>query len=180
MNPQTATFGAGCFWCTEAIFQQLKGVNRVVSGYTGGKTENPTYEEVCAGDTGHAEVIRIEFDASEISFDELLLIFFKTHDPTTPNRQGNDQGPQYRSAIFYQNEEQKKQAERMVAQLSSAQVFEKPVVTEITPATSFYPAEGYHQNYFNANPDKPYCSFVIRPKLDKFYKEFKERLKSRP
>ncbi|WP_315853173.1 peptide-methionine (S)-S-oxide reductase MsrA [Mucilaginibacter robiniae] len=178
MNIQKATFGGGCFWCTEAIFQTIHGVQSVVSGYTGGQTENPTYMEVCNGDTGHAEVIEIEYDADQVSFDDLLLVFFKTHNPTTLNQQGNDVGTQYRSAVFYHNEEQKQQAEAMIKRLTDEQVFDKPIVTQIVPAEEFYKAEDYHQNYFVDNPMKPYCAFVIQPKMNKFAKEFTEKIKT--
>ncbi|MDB5112479.1 MAG: msrA [Mucilaginibacter sp.] len=177
MNTQKITFANGCFWCTEAIFQTLKGVKSVTSGYMGGHTENPTYMEVCNGDTGYAEVIDLEYDANEISFDELLLVFFRTHNPTTLNRQGNDVGTQYRSAIFYHTDEQKQQAEAMIKRLTEEKVFDKPIVTEVTPASEFYKAEAYHQNYFTDNPSKPYCAFVIQPKLNKFAKEFTEKIK---
>jgi peptide-methionine (S)-S-oxide reductase len=177
MNIQKATFGNGCFWCTEAIFQTLKGVTQVTSGYTGGKIANPTYMEICNGDTGHAEAIEITFDADIISYDELLLIFFKTHNPTTLNRQGNDVGTQYRSAIFYHSDEQKQQAEAMIKRLTDEQVYDKPIVTEIVPAAVFYNAEEYHQNYYNDNTLKPYCMVVIQPKLTKFAKEFTEKIK---
>jgi peptide-methionine (S)-S-oxide reductase len=177
MNLQKATFANGCFWCTEAIFQTLKGVTSVTSGYTGGEVANPTYMEICNGDTGHAEAIEIEFDADVLSYDELLLIFFKTHNPTTLNRQGNDVGTQYRSAIFYHNDEQKQQAEAMIKRLTDEQVFDRPIVTQIVPADVFYNAEDYHQNYFNDNTNKPYCSFVIQPKLNKFAKEFTDKIK---
>ncbi|TZF83027.1 peptide-methionine (S)-S-oxide reductase MsrA [Pedobacter sp. BS3] len=177
MEMQRATFGAGCFWCTEAVFQTLKGVEKVVSGYMGGHKENPTYPEVCTGDTGHAEVIDITFDPQVISYEELLLIFFKTHNPTTLNRQGNDVGTQYRSVIFYYSDEQKQQAEDMIAQLEQAHVFDQPIMTQIEPASIFYKAEDYHQNYFNDNADKPYCSFVIQPKLNKFAREFADKIK---
>jgi peptide-methionine (S)-S-oxide reductase len=177
MNLQKATFANGCFWCTEAIFQTLKGVTSVTSGYTGGEVANPTYMEICNGDTGHAEAIEIEFDADVLSYDELLLIFFKTHNPTSLNRQGNDVGTQYRSAVFYHNDEQKQQAEAMIKRLTDEQIFDKPIVTHIVPATVFYNAEDYHQNYFNDNTNKPYCSFVIQPKLNKFAKEFTDKIK---
>ncbi|WP_295653701.1 peptide-methionine (S)-S-oxide reductase MsrA [uncultured Mucilaginibacter sp.] len=177
MNIQTATFGNGCFWCTEAIFQSLKGVISVKSGYMGGKTDNPTYMEVCNGDTGHAEVIQIEYDADVLSFDELLVVFFKTHNPTTLNRQGNDVGTQYRSAIFYHSDQQKQQAEALIKKLTEEKVFDKPIVTEVTPASTFYIAEGYHQNYYNDNKMKPYCMFVIQPKMNKFAKEFYDKMK---
>ncbi|WP_345948508.1 peptide-methionine (S)-S-oxide reductase MsrA [Mucilaginibacter sp. PAMB04274] len=177
MNLQKATFGNGCFWCTEAIFQAVKGVQSVRSGYTGGHIDNPTYMQVCEGDTGHAEVIELNYDADEVSFEELLLVFFKTHDATTLNRQGNDVGTQYRSAIFYHNNDQKQQAEAMIERLTNEQVFDKPIVTEVTPIGEFYEAEDYHQNYFNDNPTKPYCAFVIQPKLNKFARQFTEKVK---
>lgn len=177
MKIQKATFAGGCFWCTEAIFQTVQGVQGVTSGYIGGRTENPTYMEVCNGATGHAEAIEIEFDADKVSFEELMLIFFKTHDPTTLNRQGNDIGTQYRSAIFYHSEEQKLQAAAMIKRLTDEQVFNKPIVTEIVPANVFYPAENYHQNYFADNQMKPYCMFVIQPKMNKFAREFTEKIK---
>jgi len=177
MNIQKITFGNGCFWCTEAIFQTLKGVTSVTSGYMGGHTKNPTYAEICNGDTGHAEVIRLEYDADEISFDELLLVFFRTHNPTTLNRQGNDVGTQYRSAIFYYTEEQREQSEAMIKRLTAEKVFDKPIVTEVTPASDFYKAEDYHQNYYSDNPSKSYCAFVIQPKLNKFAKEFTDKIR---
>ena len=176
-NLQKATFGSGCFWCTEAIFERLKGVKSVVSGYSGGKVENPTYEEVCTGTTGHAEVTQITYDPAVISFDELLEVFWKTHDPTTLNRQGNDVGPQYRSVIFYHNEEQKKLAEKYKYVLEKSGAWEKPIVTEISPFTKFYPAEDYHQEYYENNPNQGYCAFVIAPKIEKFEKVFKDKLK---
>ena len=178
MNLQKITFGNGCFWCTEAVFQSVKGVVSVTSGYMGGQIKNPTYREVCTGKTGHAEVLHIEYDADQVSLDELLLIFFKTHDPTTLNRQGNDVGTQYRSAIFYYNEEQKLQAEAMIKRLTEEKVYSKPIVTEITPASEFYPAEDYHQDYFNNNPHNSYCAMVIQPKLHKFAKEFGDKIRS--
>lgn len=174
---EQATFGGGCFWCTEAVFQNLKGVTKVVSGYMGGHTENPTYKEICAGDTGHAEIIQIEYNENEIKFEDLLLIFFRTHDPTTLNRQGNDVGTQYRSAIFYESQEQKAAAENMIDKLEKEMVFDRPIVTEITPISKFYSAEDYHQNYFNTNPNQSYCAGVIQPKLAKFVREFGDRLK---
>ncbi|HEY0056710.1 MAG TPA: peptide-methionine (S)-S-oxide reductase MsrA [Pedobacter sp.] len=177
-NPmESATFGGGCFWCTEAIFLSLKGVSYVASGYMGGQVQNPTYEAVCNGDTGHAEVIQIDYDPSVISFEELLLIFFKTHNPTTLNRQGNDIGTQYRSVIFYHNQDQKDAAIRMIDTLTKDLVFEGVIVTEISPISEFYEAENYHQNYFNRNSGQSYCSFVIRPKLAKFAENFKEKIK---
>ena len=176
-NLDTATFGTGCFWCTEAIFQQLKGVKKVTSGYSGGQIANPTYKEVCTGTTGHAECIQVLYDPKEISFDELLQVFWESHDPTSLNRQGNDVGTQYRSAIFYQNDDQRRIAEGYKKELNEKKVFEKPIVTEISPLKNFYPAEDYHQNYYNNNGDQPYCYFVIKPKLEKFEKVFKEKLK---
>lgn len=176
MNLESATFGAGCFWCTEAVFQNVKGVKKVVSGYMGGEKPNPTYADICNGDTGHAEVIQIEYDPDVVSFKELLLVFFKTHNPTTRNRQGNDAGTQYRSVIFYHNTEQKQEAGSMIDKLEKELVFDQPIVTEISPISEFYEAEDYHQDYFNQNTNKPYCTFVIQPKLEKFTKEFKEML----
>mgnify|MGYP001791661960 CR=1 FL=1 len=176
-NIETATFGTGCFWCTEAIFQQLEGVIKVTSGYSGGHVVNPTYEQVCNKTTGHAECLNIEYDKSKITFDELLEVFWKSHDPTTLNRQGNDSGPQYRSAIFYHNEAQKEKAEKYKAELNESGVFNNSIVTEITPFTIFYPAENYHQNYYNNNGAQPYCSYVIRHKVEKFKKVFKDKLK---
>lgn len=176
-NIETATFGTGCFWCTEAIFQQLEGVIKVTSGYSGGHVVNPTYEQVCNKTTGHAECLNIEYDKSKITFDELLEVFWKSHDPTTLNRQGNDSGPQYRSAIFYHNEAQKEKAEKYKAELNESGVFNNSIITEITPFTIFYPAENYHQNYYNNNGAQPYCSYVIRPKVEKFKKVFKDKLK---
>ncbi|WCL80832.1 peptide-methionine (S)-S-oxide reductase MsrA [Saprospira sp. CCB-QB6] len=171
-----ATLGAGCFWCVEAIFQDLKGVEKVVSGYAGGQVENPTYKAVCTGETGHAEVVQITFDPEVLAFADLLEVFFFTHNPTTLNRQGNDVGTQYRSAIFYHSEEQKKVAEAVKAKMASA--FEDPIVTEIVPFDRFYAAEDYHQDYYNLNGDKnPYCSAVISPKVNKFRKNYKEKLK---
>jgi len=177
MAIDTATFGAGCFWCTESIFQTLIGVSRVTSGYMGGYKENPSYEDVCTGNTGHAEVTQIDFDPAQITFEELLLIFFKTHDPTTLNRQGNDIGTQYRSVIFYHNQEQKDQANNMIDELTREMVFDDPIVTEVSPVSEFYSAESYHQNYFNLNTAQPYCTFVIQPKLAKFTKNFREKIK---
>lgn len=174
---ETATFGNGCFWCTEAIFKDLKGVEKVESGYSGGKIKNPTYKEVCSGLTGHAEVIQITYDPSVISFDELLEVFWKTHDPTTLNRQGADVGTQYRSAVFYHNPEQKAAAEKYKSELNKENVFGKPVVTEITPFDAFYKAENYHQDYYENNPNQGYCQMVIAPKLEKFRKVFKDKLK---
>lgn len=178
MDKQQATFGSGCFWCTEAIFQNLRGVSGVISGYMGGHVKNPSYAEVCNGTTGHAEVIHFDYDAELVSFEELLLVFFKTHDPTTLNRQGNDKGSQYRSAVFYHTDEQQQQAEAIINQLDHDQVFDDPIVTEVVPATEFYVAENYHQNYYQQNQSQPYCTFVIQPKLNKFMKEYKEKLRS--
>ena len=173
----TATLGAGCFWCVEAVFQNLNGVISVTSGYSGGKVANPAYKEVCTGQTGHAEVCNVVFDSSKISFDEILEVFWKTHDPTTMNRQGNDEGTQYRSAIFYHTPEQKELAEKYKKQLNASGAYDDPIVTEITPFANFYKAEDYHQNYFNENGDQPYCRFVIQPKVEKFKKVFKDKLK---
>lgn len=176
-NIDTATFGTGCFWCTEAIFQQLKGVLKATSGYSGGKVVNPTYKEVSTGNTGHAEVIEVIFDPAEITYDELLEVFWQTHDPTTLNRQGNDVGPQYRSVIFYHNDEQKEKAEKYKKELNESGAFDKPIVTEISPYTAFYKAEDYHQDYYNNNGSQPYCYYVIRPKLEKFEKVFKNKIR---
>jgi peptide-methionine (S)-S-oxide reductase len=174
-----ATFGSGCFWCAEAIFQRLAGVEKVVSGYSGGHVDNPTYEQVCTGTTGHAESVQITYDPAKISYDELLEVFWRTHDPTTKDRQGNDIGPQYRSVIFYHDAEQKKLAESYKAKLEAEHIWNRPIVTEIVPFTKFWPAEAYHQNYYNSNPSKGYCRFVITPKIEKFKKIFKDRLKAR-
>lgn len=174
----TVTLGAGCFWCVEAIFQNLKGVSTVQSGYSGGTIKNPSYKEVCTGRTGHAEVVQVTYDPGILTFDELLEVFWQTHDPTTLNRQGGDVGTQYRSAIFYHNENQRRTAEGYKKQLNDQLVFGKPVVTEIVPFTTFYKAEDYHQNYYNENKDdNPYCSAVIQPKLEKFRKVFKDKAK---
>lgn len=174
---ETATLGGGCFWCVEAVYQDVKGVERVVSGYAGGHVENPTYQQVCTGRTGHAEVAQITFDPDFISYEEILYIFWRVHDPTTLNRQGNDVGPQYRSAIFYHDEEQKAIAERSLAEAEAAKVWPNPIVTEIAPLDTFYEAEDYHQNYYRNNPYQPYCMYVIDPKVRKFRKSFQERLK---
>lgn len=173
----TAIFGAGCFWCVEAIFQQLDGVEKVASGYSGGARANPSYDQVCSGATGHAEVIQVIYDPAKISFVDLLEIFWGVHDPTTLNRQGADVGTQYRSVIFYTSEEQRKLAEEYKSKLNSSGAFPQPVVTEISPLKTFYVAENYHQNYFNENGNQPYCSLVIKPKLDKFKKVFGDRMK---
>lgn len=174
---ETATFGAGCFWCVEAVFQELEGVQKVISGYEGGQVANPTYKQVCTGATGHAEVIQVKYDPTKISYEELLAAFWQSHDPTTLNRQGNDMGTQYRSVVFYHNEEQRKLAEKYKAELDKSGAWANPIVTEIAPASTFYEAEDYHQNYYNLNEGQPYCAYVIRPKLDKFRKVFKEKLK---
>lgn len=178
LHIETATFGAGCFWCTEAIFQSLKGVASVTSGYMGGHTNNPTYEQVCSGNTGHAEVIQVDFDPKVITYEELLLIFFKTHNPTTLNRQGNDIGTQYRSVVFFHSQEQKEKANKMIDELTRELVYDSPIVTEVSPVSDFYKAEDYHQNYFNQNSGQPYCAFVIQPKLIKFGEKFKEKIKT--
>ena len=175
---QKATFGAGCFWCVEAVFQNLNGVEKVVSGYAGGRIANPTYKEVCSGLTGHNEVIDITFDPAVISYKELLEIFWKTHDATTLNRQGNDVGTQYRSGIYYHNDEQKQLAEEYKQKLNDGHAFSSPVVTEIVAAPTFYPAEDYHQNYFNLHGHAPYCPFVARPTVDKVKALFGEKLKA--
>lgn len=174
---ETATFAGGCFWCTEAVFLELKGVQSVVSGYIGGKTLNPTYEEICNGNTGHAEAIQISFNPNEISFEELLEIFFATHDPTTLNRQGNDVGTQYRSEIFYHNENQKEISESYIELLTRENTFGKPIVTQVSPATLFYPAEDYHQNYYNQHQEQGYCSYIIMPKIEKLKKVYSDKLK---
>jgi peptide-methionine (S)-S-oxide reductase len=174
---QVATFGNGCFWCTEAVFQQLDGVVKVESGYSGGRVKNPSYREVCTGTTGHAEVIQITYDPKKISFEELLEVFWKTHDPTTLNRQGADVGTQYRSAVFYHTDEQRRLAEEYKRKLDASGAFPRPIVTEITPFSAFYKAEDYHQNYYKENGEQPYCQIVIRPKLEKFEKVFAKKLK---
>ena len=174
---EIAILANGCFWCTEAVFERLEGVHSVVSGYTGGTLKNPTYREITTGRTGHAEAIKLEFDASVISFMEILDVFFSTHDPTTLNRQGYDVGTQYRSAIFYRSELQKQTAEAYIKALDEADVFEDPIVTEVTAFDIFYEAEDYHQNYYNNNRNQPYCQAVINPKLTKFQKRFKDKLK---
>jgi peptide-methionine (S)-S-oxide reductase len=176
---ETASFGNGCFWCTEAVFQQLEGVIKVTSGYSGGKVEKPTYKQVCAGNTGHAECLNIIYDPAKISFDELLEVFWETHDPTTLNRQGNDVGTQYRSVIFYHNEEQKAKAEKYKTELDKSGAYANPIVTTLEPFVKFYPAEDYHQNYFNDNGNVPYCQLVVRPKVEKFEKVFKDKLKAK-
>lgn len=175
---EKATLAAGCFWCVEAIYQQLEGVEKVESGYAGGKNANPTYKEVCTGETGHAEVIQVTYDPAKISFLQLLEIFFKVHDPTTLNRQGADEGTQYRSSVFYHNDEQKQITANVIKELDAAGAYTNKIVTQLEPFTEFYVAEDYHQNYFNENGDKnPYCQMVVRPKVEKFQKVFKEKLK---
>jgi peptide-methionine (S)-S-oxide reductase len=174
---EIATLANGCFWCTEAIFQRLNGVEKVTSGYSGGKVKNPTYNEVTSGETGHAEVIQIQFDPSIVTFQEILDVFFATHDPTTLNRQGYDVGTQYRSAIFYHSTAQKEVAEAFIKSLTDAKVFDKKIVTEVTALDVFYEAEAYHQNYYNNNKNQGYCVAVINPKLDKFIKKYKDKLK---
>ncbi|CAM2892048.1 peptide-methionine (S)-S-oxide reductase MsrA [Flavobacterium frigoris] len=174
---EVATFAGGCFWCTEAVFLELEGVNSVISGYIGGKTIDPTYKEICGGETGHAEAIEITFDPEKISFGALLEIFFATHDPTTINRQGNDVGTQYRSEIFYHNEEQKKTAEDYIDLMTTEDTFGKRIVTKISPASKFYEAEEYHQNYYNDNKNQGYCSYIITPKIEKLKKVYKDKLK---
>ena len=175
---EVATLGGGCFWCLEAVFEQLRGVDKVVSGYAGGHVANPTYRQVCNGNTGHAEVVQITFDPSVLSYRELLEVFFATHDPTTLNRQGPDAGTQYRSAIFYHTPQQKETAEKCIAELNAAQVWDAPIVTEVAPFQKFYRAEDYHQQYLRNNPTQPYCQAVVSPKVAKFRKQFANRLKS--
>ncbi len=175
---EIATLGGGCFWCTEAIYQKLKGVQFVVSGYSGGTVKNPTYEQVCSGTTGHAEVIQIAFDPKIVSFKEVLEVFFKTHDPTTLNRQGHDVGTQYRSAIFTHSPEQKKVASAVIEALTKSGAYDNKIVTEVTDFSIFYPAEDYHQNYFKLHGSQPYCAAVIKPKVDKFLKVFHDKVKS--
>ncbi|HXG51899.1 MAG TPA: peptide-methionine (S)-S-oxide reductase MsrA [candidate division Zixibacteria bacterium] len=174
---EIAVFGGGCFWCTEAVFAQLRGVVAVTPGYAGGETPDPTYEEVCTGRTGHAEVVRIEFDPAEIAFRDLLAVFFATHDPTTRDRQGNDVGPQYRSTILYADDGQRREAERFIAELNQSAVFGKPVVTTVEPLREFYEAEDYHRNYYANNPLQPYCQYTIPPKLQKLHRQFRDLLK---
>jgi peptide-methionine (S)-S-oxide reductase len=177
-NLQTAVFGGGCFWCLEAVFDRLAGVKSVESGYMGGHVKNPCYREVCSGDTGHAEVVRISFDADEISFPELLDVFFTIHDPTTLNRQGNDLGTQYRSVIFYTSDEQRRDAEKAIEALNEARTYPAPVVTAVEPAKEFFLAEDYHQEYFANNSYQPYCQFVVAPKVKKFHEKFAEKVKA--
>jgi peptide-methionine (S)-S-oxide reductase len=176
MKLQTAVLGGGCFWCLEAVFQRLKGVVKVESGYAGGHAPNPTYKQVCTGNTGHAEVVRVTFDEDALSYPELLNVFFTIHDPTTMNRQGNDVGTQYRSAIFYNSEQQRGDADEAIRE--AAAHWENPIVTELKPAGEFYAAEDYHQNYFNENSRQPYCMFVVSPKVHKFQEKFADKLKA--
>lgn len=176
-NVEIASFGAGCFWCVEAIFQELKGVEKVESGYMGGTTQNPNYKEVCSGESGHAEICQITYDPKIISFEELLEVFWQTHNPTTLNRQGADVGTQYRSVIFYHSEKQKMLATEYKDKLNKSEAWNDPVVTEISPASKFYIAENYHQDYFNNNSNQPYCNMVIKPKMEKFKKVFKDKIK---
>lgn len=178
MAQEVATLGGGCFWCLEAVYDELRGVNRVVSGYAGGHVPNPTYEQVCGKKTGHAEVVQITYDSDVVSFHELLEIFFTIHDPTTLNRQGNDIGPQYRSAIYYHDEDQKVVAEAVIESIEKTGIWSNPIVTELAPLDTFYPAEAYHQDYFKRNPGQGYCQFVIAPKVAKFRKYYMDRLKA--
>ncbi len=177
---ELATFGGGCFWCSEAIFQQLEGVESVVSGYSGGTVKSPSYEEICTGRTGHAEVVQIHYAPEKINYEELLEVFFKTHDPTTLNRQGNDIGTQYRSVIFYHSEEQKASVERIKAELDAVGIWNDPIVTEIAPFSEFFPAEDYHQNFFIKNPNQGYCRLIIHPKLKKFKELFASKSNTKP
>lgn len=173
---ETATFGGGCFWCLDGAFRQLRGVEKVESGYAGGRRPNPTYEQVCAGVTGHAEVVRITFDPEVISYRDLLGVLFTIHDPTTPNRQGNDVGTQYRSAVFYHSPEQEREARAVISELEAEKVYDDPIVTEVAPLTQFYPAEDYHQDYFTKNPYQPYCQAIVAPKVAKVRKYYFDRL----
>lgn len=175
-STELATLAGGCFWCLEAVYKELRGVSRVVSGYAGGHVESPTYREVCEGTTGHAEVVQITFDPAAVSYKELLEVFFTIHDPTTLNRQGGDVGTQYRSAVFYHTPEQRETAEQVIAEMSAARVWDSPIVTEVAPLDKFYPAEDYHQDYFEKNPTQPYCRAVVAPKVSKFRKLFLDRL----
>src|SRR5712664_1848000 len=177
MKREIATLAGGCFWCLEAVFDQLRGVESVESGYMGGHTPRPTYDEVCSGRSGHAEVVQVTFDPDELDYEDLLGVFFTIHDPTTLNRQGNDVGTQYRSAIFYHSAEQKAAAEQVITDMGAAKIYDDPIVTEVVPASKFYVAEDYHQEYFRRNPAQPYCAFIVRPKVAKFRKHFLEKLK---
>jgi peptide-methionine (S)-S-oxide reductase len=178
-NSAVATLAGGCFWCLEAVYDDMQGIRSVVSGYTGGRVDNPTYKQICTGTTGHAEVVQVTYDPAQLSFRDLLEVFFTIHDPTTLNRQGGDVGTQYRSAIFYHNEAQKETAESLIAELEAAKVWDNPIVTEVTALETFYPAEDYHQDYYENNAYQPYCQFVVRPKLEKFRQKFSQRRKSR-
>jgi peptide-methionine (S)-S-oxide reductase len=178
-NHEVATLAGGCFWCLEAVFDEMKGIESVESGYMGGQMANPTYEQVCGGRTGHAEVVQVTFDPAIVSFREILQVFFVIHDPTTRDRQGNDVGTQYRSAIFYHSPEQRAAADEVVAELTRGKLFDAPIVTEIAAASTFYPAEGYHQEYFARNSSQPYCQYVVAPKVAKFRKHFLDRLKQK-
>lgn len=180
MNNKTkkAVFGGGCFWCVEAVFQQIEGVEAAINGYAGGRKEDPAYDEVCSGTTGHAEVVQVSYDPEKVSFEELLEIFFKTHDPTTMNRQGADVGTQYRSVIFYYDDKQKQEADKWIDIINKSDIYDNDVVTEVSPLEKFYPAEEVHQNYYQNNPNQPYCSVVIGPKINKLEKLFKEKLKN--
>lgn len=178
-NLETITLGGGCYWCVEAVYENLDGVKSVVSGFSGGKNANPTYEEVCTGTTGHAEVVQITYDKSVTDINEIFKVFFTVHDPTTLNRQGADVGTQYRSVIFYKNEEQKKAAQNIIAELNKAKVYNSPIVTKVEPFKAFYKAEDYHQNYYANNKNQPYCKMVIQPKIEKFEKVFKDKLKKK-
>ncbi|WP_083694140.1 peptide-methionine (S)-S-oxide reductase MsrA [[Flexibacter] sp. ATCC 35103] len=178
-NLETITLGGGCYWCVEAVYENLDGVKSVVSGFSGGKVANPTYEEVCTGTTGHAEVVQITYDKTKTDINEIFQVFFTVHDPTTLNRQGADVGTQYRSVIFYKNAEQKKAAESIIAELNKAKVYSNPIVTKVEPFKAFYKAEDYHQNYYANNKNQPYCKMVIQPKIEKFEKVFKDKLKKK-
>lgn len=179
VDKEVATLAGGCFWCLEAVFKEVEGIEKVSSGYSSGKTINPSYNEVCTGTTGHAEAVQLTFDPNKISFQQILQIFFAVHDPTTLNRQGADVGTQYRSAIFYHSEEQKAVADQVIRELNAAHTWKSPIVTEVTSFQAFYPAEDYHQEYFNRNSSQPYCRMVIAPKLDKFSKQFPEKIKEK-
>jgi peptide-methionine (S)-S-oxide reductase len=177
-SSEVATLGGGCFWCLEAAFEQLRGVEKVVSGYSGGHVQQPTYQQVCSGTTGHAEVVQIHYDPGEVSYQDLLRVFFTVHDPTTVDRQGNDVGPQYRSAVFYHSPQQKADAEQVIRELGAEGIWDAPIVTEVAPFQRFYPAEEYHQEYYRNNPNQPYCRVVVAPKVAKFRKAFSDRLKA--
>jgi peptide-methionine (S)-S-oxide reductase len=176
---QIATLGGGCFWCLEAVYQEMEGVLKVVSGYMGGHVVNPTYEQVCSGDSGHVEVTQVTFDPNTVSYEDILQVFFAIHDPTSWDRQGNDAGPQYRSVVFYRDDAQKAAAEAMISRLTAERAYSLPIVTEVRPATTFYPAEDYHQQYFTNHPNQTYCAFVVAPKVRKFRKEFAARVRGK-